>query len=192
MKRKILLFSLLLFLAFAGQASDLASSYHPDLSLKKKASTFTFDKDRVTYGGNFGAVFGSLTYVDISPFIGYRFTDEWLVGIGVSYIYYRQRYTPTQTYQTHLYGARLFTQYAVLPNVFLHGELEAMNFDYYDFLSGTNSRSWYITPLLGAGYIQPLGGRSSIRVTALYAFNANNPKSPYYGNPFIFRVGIFI
>jgi hypothetical protein len=192
MKRKILLLSTLLLMAFSAHAFDPASNYHPNLGLKKQGSTFKFDPDRITYGGNFGAAFGSLTYVDISPFIGYRFTDQWMVGFGVSYIYYRQRYSPTQVYQTHLYGGRLFSQYFILPSVFLHGELEALNFDYYDFLSGTNSRAWFITPLVGGGYSQSLGGRSSVRITALYAFGTDNPKSPYYGNPFIFRVGFFI
>lgn len=191
MKRKILLLSLLVLLAFSAQASDPKSSYHPNLTLKKQASSFKFDPDKVTFGGNFGALFGSLTFVDISPFVGYRFTDEWMVGVGATYIFYRQRYTPTQVYQTHLYGGRLFTQYDVLPFLFLHGELEALNFDYYDFLSGSNKRSWYVTPLLGGGYIQSLGGSASLRITALYAFNSTNPKSPYYGNPLIFRVGIF-
>lgn len=192
MKRKFLLLTLLLLTAIAAHSFDYTSRYHPNLSLKKTERTLKFDPERITYGGNFGATFGTLTYVDISPFIGYRMTDEWMAGVGVSYIYYRQRYSPSLVYETHLYGGRLFTQYLILPNVFLHGELEAMNFDYYDYLSGTNSRSWYLTPLLGAGYSQPLGGRSSIRITALYAFNSNNPKSPYYGNPLIFRIGIFI
>lgn len=196
MKRKILLLSLLFLLAFSVQASDLKfsphSDYYPNLSLKKKARTFKFDPENVTFGGNFGALFGNLTYVDISPFVGYRLTEEWMVAVGVSYIYYRQRYSNSQVYQTHLYGGRLFTQYDILPNVFLHGELEALNFDHYDFLSGANSRSWFVTPLLGGGFIQPLGDRSSIRVTALFAFNTTNPKSPYYNSsPVLFRVGFF-
>lgn len=192
MKRKILLLSFVLFLSSFAKASDPLFEFHPKLTLKKQAGTSKFDPKKVTYGGNFGALFGSLTYVDISPFVGYKFTKELMVGVGVSYIYYRQRYSPSQVYQTHLYGGRLFTQYAVFPNIFLHGELEALNFDYYDFLSGTNSRAWFVTPLLGGGYIQPIGKRSSLRVTALYAFNTDNPKSPYYGNPLIFRIGIFL
>ncbi|MHB1278124.1 MAG: hypothetical protein ACYC1Q_06980 [Bacteroidia bacterium] len=192
MKRKILLLSILVLLAISGQATDHHFAYNPDLTLKKQKSTFKFDPEKVTYGGNFGALFGSLTFVDISPFVGYRFTEEWLVAVGASYIFYRQRYSPTQAYQTHLYGGRLFTQYAILNNVFLHGELEALNFDHYDFLSGTNSRSWFVTPLLGGGFIQPIGNRSSIRVVALFAFNTTNPESPYYGSsPVLFRVGFY-
>lgn len=151
-----------------------------------------FDPSKLTYGGNFGATFGSLTYIDISPLVGYRITDRFISGIGLSYIYYRQKYSPTVIYQTHLYGGRLFSQYSILPNVFLHGELEALNFDYYDFLTGENTRAWSISPLAGAGYSSPIGNRGSFRIMALYAFSHTNPKSFYYGQPLIFRVGVFL
>src|SRR5687767_2201721 len=108
MKRKFLLLTLLLLTAMAAHSYDYTSRYHPNLGLKKTQSQFKLDPSRITYGGNFGATFGTLTYVDVSPFIGYRMTDQWMAGIGVSYIYYRQRYTPSQVYETHLYGGRLF------------------------------------------------------------------------------------
>lgn len=196
MKNHLFLLILLSFFAVSSYSFDYKDSYQLNLQPKVAKKTKGFDPSRITFGGNFGASFGSVTYVDISPLVGYRITDRWIAGVGISYIYYRQKYTfssgATQLYQTSLYGGRLFTQFNILPNVFLHGELEALNFDYYDFLTATNGRAWYTTPMIGAGYSQPIGARSSFRVMALYAFGTDNPKSPYYQNPLIFRVGFFL
>lgn len=192
MKRTLLiLYSTLLF--SASIHAELKSPFYElgQSALFPKPSA-KFDPARLTYGGNFGATFGTVTYVDISPLIGYHITDELISGVGLTYIYYRQRFSPTFVYQTNLYGGRIFSQYSILPNVFLHGEIEALNFDYYDFLAGENTRAWSVSPLAGVGYSQPLGNRGSIRIMALYAFSSNNPKSFYYGQPIIFRVGIFL
>lgn len=192
MKSKFLLFLSLSLVSFSSYSFDYKTHFLPNLEAKETLAPKKFDPEKLTYGGNFGATFGTLTYVDISPFIGYRLTDDWLAGVGVSYIYYRQRISSNYTYQTHLYGGRLFSQYSILDNVFVHGELEALNFEYYDFLSGRDGRAWYVTPLIGGGYSQPIGANASLRIMALYALNSQNPKSPYYGNPLVFRIGIFL
>ncbi len=185
--------ALLISVSVAENGSPFYSPKKTNLFPKKSAK---FDPSRLTYGGNFGATFGSVTYVDISPLIGYRVTDRLISGVGVTYIYYRQRFQTvsgnTFTYQTNLYGGRIFSQYSIFPNIFVHGEIEALNFDYYDFLSGENTRAWFTTPIVGAGLTQPMAGTGSFRIMALYAFNTDNPKSPYYQQPLIFRVGFFL
>jgi len=196
MKRTLfLLFSFGIF-SFAAQAVNHDPLYETIRAKIFPSKQAKFDPSRLTFGGNFGATFGSVTYVDISPLVGYRITDKFTAGIGLTYIYYRQKYTfsngNTSIYQTNLYGGRLFSQYAIFPNIFIHGELEALNFDYYDFLTGDNTRAWFVSPIVGAGITQPIGQRGSFRIMALYALNSNNPKSPYYRNPFIFRVGFFL
>ncbi len=196
MKRNLLILFSALLLSISSQAKLNGPFYelgHSALFPKRSAK---FDPDRLTYGGNFGATFGSITYVDISPLVGYRLTDRLISGVGLTYIYYRQKYTfsnnTTQVYQTSLYGGRVFSQFSVLPNIFVHGELEALNFDYYDFLAGENTRAWSVSPLAGAGYSSPIGNRGSFRIMALYAFSHNDPKSFYYQQPLIFRVGVFL
>lgn len=143
-----------------------------------------FDMSRVVYGGNLGAFFGTITYVEVSPVIGYKVTDRFIPGIGVTYRYYRQRITPSMVYQTHLYGGSLFARFFVLDNVFLQGELEALNYAYYDAFLGETDRQWFGSYLVGGGYMS--GGMS---VSFLYALNSNTPASPYFGNPLIIRVG---
>src|SRR5438045_3447622 len=45
--------------------------------------------DRLVFGGNLVAGFGSSTYIDISPLVGYKINPRLIGGIGVTYIYYR-------------------------------------------------------------------------------------------------------
>ena len=42
--------------------------------------------DRIFYGGNLGLQFGTITFIDASPLIGYRLTDKLSLGTGISYI----------------------------------------------------------------------------------------------------------
>ena len=49
-------------------------------------------KDRIYFGGNLGLQFGNQTYIDISPLIGYKVTEKFSAGFGVTYIYYKQHF----------------------------------------------------------------------------------------------------
>ena len=58
-------------------------------------------KDRLFFGGGFGLTVGSVTHVDISPMVGYRITDRFSAGIGLSYQYYKY---PAYNIKTSIYG----------------------------------------------------------------------------------------
>ena len=59
--------------------------------------------DDIFLGGNVGATFGTVTLVNISPMIGYKFTDRTIAGISLTYQYYKDaRYTPTL--KSNIYG----------------------------------------------------------------------------------------
>jgi hypothetical protein len=51
-----------------------------------------FDKSRLFFGGNLGANFGDYTLVNISPQLGYRFSDFVAAGAGVNFIYNSLKY----------------------------------------------------------------------------------------------------
>ncbi|MBI1220999.1 MAG: hypothetical protein GC180_00210 [Bacteroidetes bacterium] len=195
---KIRTILLILFFAAGFETYSFSPGNHYNLNITPKKVTdngqgFQFDKENLTYGGYLGLNFGTLTYVNISPLIGYWLTDQLLVGTGLSYIYYRQNYSmgggSHQIYQTNLYGGRILSEFQFLPSVFAHGEIEYLNFNHYDFLSGDYNRIWFSTPMLGLGYSQPMGNKGSYRIMALFAFKSENSNSPYYQSPLVYRIG---
>ena len=139
-----------------------------------------FQWNRVFWGGNLGAQFGSVTALNISPLIGYKITERVQVGVGATYLYFNyQMYNFSST----MYGGSVFGRIFVLENVFLHAEYEVLNIDSYDFPGmRTNIENEYI----GVGFRQPFGERSSYTIMVLW--NANETKYSPYSNPVI-RLG---
>jgi hypothetical protein len=143
--------------------------------------------DRVFIGGNLGLQFGDLTFVDISPLVGYRVTDQLAVGIGGTYIYYRYRDFYGE-FKTNIYGGRLFGRYYFIEELFGHVEYEILNLERPDDFNYNQLRRANITSIfVGGGYRQYIGERAALELMALYNLT-EEPYSPY-SNP-IFRVGI--
>lgn len=136
--------------------------------------------DRLFYGGNFGLMFGTVTYIELSPLIGYRITDRLSAGPGVSYIYMQDnRYDLS----TSIYGGRLFARYNFTDYLFGHGEYEVLNLVTPYSLNGrTNLTSIFV----GGGYRQRLGSNSFLNIMGLW--NINDSEYSIYRNPII-RMG---
>ncbi len=138
--------------------------------------------DRVMLGGNFGLAFGTKTYIELSPQIGYRITPKVLAAVSLTYIYLKDsRYN----YSTSIYGGSVFSQYHFSQRFFLHGEIEFLNLDYYTNYD-EKTRVWVDSYLVGAGYRTPLGERLAANIVILWNLNETT-KSPYT-NPII-RLG---
>lgn len=147
--------------------------------------------DRVYVGGNIGAQFGRVTFVDISPNIGFLLTKnkKLSAGVGVTYQYLSVRQAG-ETYATHTYGGRLFTRYLIWQGITVQGEVEMLNLECYrpppfDGLQ----RRWLPAILLGAGYTQTFAGRTGVSLMIFYNF-LDHECTPYT-NP-IFRIGFNI
>lgn len=137
--------------------------------------------ERIFTGGNMGLQFGTFTFIDISPLIGYRITDRFSSGIGITYRYMRQAYQ-TRVYQNSITGGRIFARYSVLNNLFLHNEYEILKSNWY-----LNQRLFSVKSLLtGVGYSQPIGERSAFTIMGLW--NIYYKPIAIYNNPII-RVG---
>src|SRR5688572_11858407 len=75
--------------------------------------------DRLFFGGNFGLQFGSYTYVDISPMVGYKITERLAAGVGATYIYYSvDDHVYNLNYKTHIYGGSIFSRFRVTEQFF--------------------------------------------------------------------------
>jgi hypothetical protein len=135
-----------------------------------------FQSDRIIKGGNVGLWLGTTTFIQASPFVGYRFTDRFSAGLGAECTYIRQRTTGLPE-EWAIYGGNLFTRFQVLDALFLQGEYSAISFP------DPNGRSWYESPLIGGGYMPGRG----MYIMGMWALNPNYPMaSPMLRVGFVF------
>jgi hypothetical protein len=141
--------------------------------------------DKVYVGGNVGFQFGTVTFAEVSPLIGYQFTKKITAGVGFTYQYYRYK-DPTYQLQTNVYGGRVFGRYFFTDYLFGHAEYEYLSLEAFDFVP--RRRVDVESILVGGGYFQRFGaGNSGIYAMLLY----NLTESAYtpYTNPII-RIGV--
>ncbi len=147
-------------------------------------------------GGDFGFNYGTtngLTVLsaEVSPVIGYKFTDEFSAGPGVI-LQYRNIVGTNINQTTYNYGIRAFARYQILPQAFVHAEPQLINVDKGTFsFAETGQRINVPTFLLGAGYVQSVSGNVAFTFSLLYDL-AQNKYSPYANSvpPFlVLRVG---
>jgi len=180
LKSKLAFLSLIFFLGFS-----FCTLAQREIDLEEKPPL----KDRLYYGGNFGMQFGTVTLIDISPLVGVMITPKFSSGLGVTYQFFDdRRYVGGQTSS---YGGRVFSRYNVLPNIFLHGEFESINFDNYNLISDQFERIWSNALFLGGGYFAPFGRNGGANFTFLYNVLHDNLRSPY-GEPYVIRVGFVL
>jgi hypothetical protein len=146
-----------------------------------------FQPRRSFIGGNLGIQFGTLTILDVSPFLGYKLTNNLSIGAGFTYQFYKDsRAEPT--YSSNIYGGRIFSSYIFIPEVFAYAEYEVLNIKIpigYEEYARKNVSS----VLVGAGYRQMIGPNLYSDIMILWNLT-ESPDSPY-SNP-IYRIGLVI
>ena len=172
-----------LFITFILSGSVVFSAFSQRQS-KKELS------DKIYFGGNLGMQFGTVTQIDLSPLVGYRITDALSAGVGLSYQYYRDDRWSFGDLETNIYGWRIFGKYFFYEDLFAQIENEMLNLEtkYFDILDKypNQDRFWLDNFMVGGGYRQRIGERSSVSITALW--NLNQTANTPYSNPVI-RIG---
>jgi hypothetical protein len=143
-----------------------------------------FDKSKLFVGGNLGLAFGTYTIVNISPLVGYHFTNVLAAGVGLNYSYYgydNGLYTSKQTYA----GMSLFGRVYPIPQLFIQVQPE-LN---YMWASQTPDAGQQFLPykinqfvpslLMGGGAAIPTGANGAIMISVMYDV-LQNIWSPYY------------
>lgn len=178
--KKILLTSLLALVSIVSIAQRTTEEEYVESEKKKDSSERkTPFKDRLVFGGNLGGSFGSVSYFQVNPMVGYKTTDWWVNGVGLNYIYAGSR-----GYTQNIYGASVWSRAYVVENVMLHTEYEYLTMN----LRAPNGESFSANApvwLVGAGY-QSNGNGFGLSFMLLYDL-IQDPNSPY-SNPII-RVG---
>jgi hypothetical protein len=143
-----------------------------------------FDKSKLFVGGNLGLAFGTYTIVNVSPLVGYHFTNVLAAGVGINYSYYgydNGYYTSKQTYA----GMSLFGRVYPIQQLFIQVQPE-LN---YMWASQTPDAGQNFVPykinqfvpslLMGGGAAIPTGANGAITISVMYDV-LQNIWSPYY------------
>ncbi len=146
---------------------------------------------RIRIGGTFGLQFGTFTYVNLSPTVGYMVIKNRLeLGGGPIFIFERYRFSGYQDFKFFVYGPDVYARGYLWKGLYLESRYDLVNKpSYFDF----SKKIWVSHLLLGAGYAAPLGKVGFLDVSML--FNVlNNSESIYkgtFGNfPLILNVGV--
>ncbi|MGC8865520.1 MAG: hypothetical protein ACP5O2_07340 [Bacteroidales bacterium] len=137
-------------------------------------------QNRTELGGNFGIQFGRLTLIEISPRLGYWFTDYLVGGVGTSLIFMDD--DREGGFTGSIYSVSIFSRLYPAYNYYLQGEYVKVN-TALPAGGGVVYRIWSEGLLLGVGYVQLLGGNSSLNVSLLW--DVIGQKNFPYSNPII-------
>lgn len=134
--------------------------------------------NRLRIGGNFGLQFGTYTYINLSPTVGYMLAKNRLeLGGGPIFIYQRFRYSSYYAYSFFVYGADAYARGFLYKGLYLEARYDPVNKpSYYN----TDRRLWVHHLLLGAGYAAPIGKIGVFNISLLYNV-LNNSESIYRG-----------
>ena len=128
-------------------------------------------RQRLFFGGDIGLSFGTNTYINLAPVVGYRITNRLSAGFGPIYIFEKYRYYDIQT---STYGGKAIASFAVIRNVnqylnigigniLLHAENEYINIQKLEYSTVTgkiytlDERLWIDNLLAGVGLNFPFG-----------------------------------
>ncbi len=184
MTKKILLFSILSLML----ATAFAQDDEPRRPVQDEAPKKGFDKSRLFFGGNFGLNFGTYTVINVSPQLGYRFTDRFAAGAGINYIYYNYKsyYSDGSLYSKDIYsyaGMNVFGRVYPIQQFFIQAQPE-LNYvwgktKYYDGYPDYKLKGQFVPSLLLGGGAAIPAGSGAITISVLYDV-LQNRLSPYY------------
>jgi hypothetical protein len=153
-----------------------------------------FQKEKLFIGGNFGLSFGDLTLINISPQIGYRFSELFAAGLGINgqYVSVKNRYidgTPYSKTSQGVVGLNVFGRIYPLQYIMLQVQPEANYIFGKQTFYGSSNQEYEmdaaIVPslLVGAGAVLP-SGRGSFIASFFYDV-LQRPNAPYGSRPFL-------
>jgi len=153
-----------------------------------------FDKEKLFFGGTFGASFGNYTFVNVSPQVGYRFNRFFAAGTGINFIYSSSKYdygNPNLDYKNEygVVGLNIFGRVYPIEYILIHAQPE-VNYTWgkVKFYDGTPEQKldgkFVPCLLVGGGAAIPMGGRGAMTVMLQYDV-IQDVRSPYGTNPFL-------
>lgn len=198
--RSVFVFMFLLMFACAGigqvvnPMGPMPKNYEEE---KEEKAPKGFDPNRLVLGGNLGLSFGDISFINLSPQVGYQFSNSFIAGMGINYI------NTSITYRD-LAGQRLYKESFSNAGINIFGRLFPTNFLFLMAQPEINyswgkvkfynsnqpdlelSSAWVPSFLVGGGLM--LGGsqrgRGGFMISVQYDL-VQDPRSPYGTRPFI-------
>jgi hypothetical protein len=151
-----------------------------------------FQKEKLFFGGNFGLTFGDYTLINLSPQLGYRFTDFFAAGLGINgqYVSIKERNSNEDVITKSsrgVVGLNIFGRVYPIKNIMLQVQPEANyvfgKIKYYLYPTQTTNEGAAIAPslLLGGGAVIP-SGRGAMIISVFYDV-LQDDMSPYGKRP---------
>jgi hypothetical protein len=180
----------LLILLLSSSALGVFAQNEPVEEEPKKG----FDPEKLFFGGTFGASFGSYTFVNVSPQVGYRFSRFFAAGTGINFIYSSSKYdygNPNLDYKNEygVVGLNIFGRIYPVEFLIIQAQPE-MNYTWgkVKFYDGTPDQKLdgkFVPALLvGGGAAIPIGGKGAMTVMLQYDL-IQDVRSPYGTSPFL-------
>ena len=174
----------------------LSSVGNGALSQDEEEPTKGFDKNKLFFGGTFGAGFGSSsTFVNVSPQVGYRFNRYFAAGTGINFIFSSYKYdyyVPPFKDEYGVAGLNIFGRLYPVNFLLVQAQPE-LNYTWgkRKFSDGSIEDQrldpkFVPSLLVGAGAAIPLGGNGRSAMTVMYQYDViQDPRSPYGSNAFL-------
>jgi hypothetical protein len=188
--------SVLVILAFSTSLlfAQQDSSY-VDAPQEKEQKEKKFDPSRLVFGGVIGASFGDFTFVQVSPQVGYAFSQYFTAGGGINFIFSSEKYRNINGDELYKYeygyaGLNVFAR--VFPVRFLMVSAQPeVNYNWGKIKYNTPNTpdakidgAFIPSLLLGAGVVLPTGGRGGMMISIQYDV-VQDERSPYGRNAFV-------
>lgn len=149
--------------------------------------------NRWFFGGNFGLTFGDYTLINVSPQIGYRFTERVAAGGGVNlqYASIKERDwngDALRKVSQGVTGLNLFGRLYPIQNIMLQLQPEANyvfgKVKYYDSTPDSKLDGKIVPSLLAGGGLVFPSGRGAFIMAVFYDV-LQDPNSPYSNKPIV-------
>lgn len=187
--------SLILSLILIGVVNLSYCQYTKDDSQNESSLSGVPFSERIFTGGNLGFnIAQNYLFLDISPIIGYKITENLGAGVGLRYSLLKNLSSKDSWSN---YGGSVFARYKIISQLFLHTEFEVLqSYNYDPFSINYGDRALAYMWFAGGGYATT-GGGLNFSLMLLYDLidHINSPYQNSYlfgpsGLPIIARGGI--
>ena len=194
---RYLISTLMFLLVFSKGQAQVMNPYGPapkNYDEEEEKPAKKFDPNRLVFGGNLAVSFGDFTFVNISPQVGYQFSNMLTAGAGINYINtgvtYRDVAGNKLFKESFSYaGMNIFGRLFPTNFLFLMAQPE-LNYSWGRIKSFTGQPevklegAWVPSFLVGGGLMMGgQGGRGGLMLSIQYDL-AQDPRSPYGTRPF--------